>query len=91
MVEDNSSSQALVFDKKTVVVSPRLRTQVHARARNSWRAEHNQSRSDSSGDRCPLREVSERGVRVAQSAMNPPSLHPEPGRAPWQRRRVLRG
>ena len=35
--------------------------------------------------------VTERGVRVAESAMDPPSLHPEPGRAPWQRRRVLRG
>jgi hypothetical protein len=31
------------------------------------------------------------GVCVAESAMEPPSLHPEPGRAPWQRRRVLRG
>ena len=76
MVEGNSLYQDLIG---IVVVSPRLRTWKSGRL-----------------ERVLLQQqmsivVMTPGVRVAESAMEPPSLHPEPGRAPWQRRRVLRG
>ena len=79
MVEDNSFTFIIVAGN-TVVVSPRLRTRNTGLGRGP--AQELTRRQNM---------LSVRGVRVAESAMDPPSIHPEPGRAPWQRRRVLRG